>query len=103
MSLRGGRTRRRCIWRAAMREGRWCCAFSLTVIRMSVDQPAEINLMRPGLTAEPLSPEEAEQQQEILKFSAVTALEIGGSSPRRQLTHFNDALVRTLDLPKQGG
>src|SRR5271154_5280770 len=69
--------------------------------RMSVDQPAEINLMRPGLTAEPLSPEEAEQQQEILKFSAVTALQIGGSSPRRQLTHFNDALVRTLDLPKQ--
>jgi dipeptidyl aminopeptidase/acylaminoacyl peptidase len=69
--------------------------------RMSVDQPAEINLMRPGLTAEPLSPEEAEQQQEILKFSAVTALQIGGSSPRRQLTHFNDALLRTLDLPKQ--
>ena len=46
--------------------------------RMSVDQPAEINLMRPGLTAEPLSPEEAEQQQEILKFSAVTALEVVG-------------------------
>ncbi len=25
-------------------------------------------------------------------------LEVGGSSPRRQITHLNDALIRTLDL-----
>jgi dipeptidyl aminopeptidase/acylaminoacyl peptidase len=74
---------------------------TLVAARMSVDQPAEINAMSPGLTAEPLSPEEAEQRQEIEKFSVVTALNLGGSSPRRQLTHLNDALVGMLDLPKQ--
>ncbi len=72
----------------------------LVATRMSVNQPAEINAMSPGLTAEPLSPEEAEQQQEMEKFSVVSALNLGGSSPRRQLTHLNDALVSTLDLPR---
>ncbi len=72
----------------------------LVATRMSVNQPAEIDAMSPGLTAEPLSPEEAEQQQEMEKFSVVSALNLGGSSPRRQLTHLNDALVSTLDLPR---
>ena len=28
-------------------------------------------------------------------------LPVGGWSPRKQITHLNDALLRTLDLPEQ--
>jgi dipeptidyl aminopeptidase/acylaminoacyl peptidase len=74
--------------------------------RMSVDQPAEINAMEPGSTEEPqtaeaVTPEETKQKEEIAKFSALTALGVAGSSPRRQITHLNDALLSTLDLSKQ--
>jgi dipeptidyl aminopeptidase/acylaminoacyl peptidase len=73
--------------------------------RMSVDQPAEINAMEPALTEEPtattVTPEDTKQQEEIAKFSALTALGVAGSSPRRQITHLNDALLSTLDLSKQ--
>jgi dipeptidyl aminopeptidase/acylaminoacyl peptidase len=76
---------------------------NLVATRMSVNQPAEINAMQPGLTeeaqSEASSPEETKQRDEIAKFSIVTTLGLGGWSPRRQITHLNDALVRTLDLP----
>ncbi len=78
---------------------------NLVAMRMSVDQPGEINVMSPGLTEEPQeavgSPEEIARAGEIAKFSVVTNLNVGGSSPRRQITHQNDALVSTLDLAKQ--
>jgi len=74
--------------------------------RMAVNQPAEINVMDPGLTEAPstaaeVTPEEVKQREEIAKFSILAALGVGGSSPRRQITHLNDALVSTLDLSKQ--
>jgi dipeptidyl aminopeptidase/acylaminoacyl peptidase len=78
---------------------------NLVATRMSVDQPAEISAMSPGLTeetqAEAVSPEEAKQTAEIAKFSIVGTLDVGGWSPRRQITHLNDALVSTLDLSRQ--
>jgi dipeptidyl aminopeptidase/acylaminoacyl peptidase len=78
----------------------------LVATRMSVDQPAEINVMEPALTEEPPaqtveSPEEAKRRAEIEKFSILGGLGIAGWSPRTQITHFNDALLRTLDLPQQ--
>jgi dipeptidyl aminopeptidase/acylaminoacyl peptidase len=80
---------------------------NLVATRMSVDQPAEINAIAPGLTeeaqeAEVVSPQEVKQAADIAKFSIVGTLEVGGSSPRRQLTHLNDALLSTLDLSGQG-
>ncbi len=78
---------------------------NLVATRMSVDQPAEINVIAPGLTEEPQpepgSPEEAKQAAEMAKFSIVGTLPVGGWSPRRQITHLNDGLLRTLDLPEQ--
>jgi dipeptidyl aminopeptidase/acylaminoacyl peptidase len=78
---------------------------NLVAARMSVDQPAEINAIAPGLTEEPKgepgSPEEAKRAAEMAKFSIVGTLDVGGSSPRRQITHLNDALLRTLDLSEQ--
>ena len=76
---------------------------NLVATRMSVDQPAEINAIAPALVEEtqeatPVSPEAAKQAAEIAKFSVLGTLEVGGSSPRRQITHLNDALIRTLDL-----
>jgi dipeptidyl aminopeptidase/acylaminoacyl peptidase len=76
----------------------------LVATRMSVDQPAEISVLEPGLTEESHtaeSPEEGKQQDEIAKFSILGTLGIAGSSPRTQITHMNDALLRTLDLPPQ--
>ncbi len=77
----------------------------LVATRMSVDQPAEIDAMEPGLTREPqpvtVSPEQASQDQEMAKFSILQSLGVGGQSPRRQITHLNDALLSTLDLSKQ--
>jgi dipeptidyl aminopeptidase/acylaminoacyl peptidase len=77
----------------------------LVATRMSVDQPAEINMLQPALTEEAQeafgSPEEAKQYAEIAKFSILQTLDLAGSSPRKQITHLNDALLRTLDLPKQ--
>jgi dipeptidyl aminopeptidase/acylaminoacyl peptidase len=76
---------------------------SLAATRMSVDQPGEINVIAPGLTEEShpvdVSPEEEKQKAEIAKFSIVDTLGVAGLSPRRQLTHLNDALLRTLELP----
>ena len=79
---------------------------NLVATRMAVDQPAEINAIAPGLNeetteVEPGSPEEAKRATEISKFSIVGTLPVGGWSPRRQLTHLNDALLRTLDLSEQ--
>ncbi|HWY99851.1 MAG TPA: S9 family peptidase, partial [Edaphobacter sp.] len=78
---------------------------NLVATRMSVDQPAEINAIAPGLTEEPaaetVSPEEAKRAADLAKFSILGTLEVGGSSPRRQLTHLNDGLLSTLDLPAQ--
>ncbi len=73
--------------------------------RMGADHPAEINVMDPGSTEEPSSaadvtPEEVKQRAEIAKFSILTSLGVGGSSPRRQITHLNDALLSMLDLSK---
>jgi dipeptidyl aminopeptidase/acylaminoacyl peptidase len=77
----------------------------LVATRMSVDQPAEINAIAPGLTEEPtaetVSPEEAKRAADLAKFSVLGTLDVGGSSPRRQLTHLNDGLIGTLDLPAQ--
>jgi dipeptidyl aminopeptidase/acylaminoacyl peptidase/outer membrane biosynthesis protein TonB len=79
---------------------------NLVATRMSVDQPAEINAIAPGLTEEAqaveVSPAEAKQAADIAKFSILGTLDVGGSSPRRQLTHLNDALLSTLDLSGQG-
>jgi dipeptidyl aminopeptidase/acylaminoacyl peptidase len=80
---------------------------SLVATRMSVDQPAEINAIAPGLTEEAQavevgSPAEVKEAAEIAKFSILGALDVGGWSPRRQLTHLNDALLSTLDLSGQG-
>ena len=80
---------------------------NLVAMRMSVDQPAEVNAISPALTEEEQaveagSPQEAKQAAEIAKFSILSTLDVGGSSPRRQLTHFNDALLSTLDLSGQG-
>ena len=80
---------------------------NLVATRVSEDQPAEINAIAPGLTEEEQaveagSPAEAKQAADIAKFSIVGTLEVGGSSPRRQLTHLNDALLSTLDLSGQG-
>jgi dipeptidyl aminopeptidase/acylaminoacyl peptidase len=78
---------------------------TLVATRMSVDQPAEINALAPGQTeparTEPLSPEEAKQAADLDKFSILATLDVGGSSPRRQITHLNDALLSTLDLSGQ--
>ncbi|HEX3374177.1 MAG TPA: S9 family peptidase [Edaphobacter sp.] len=79
---------------------------NLVATRMSVDQPGEINAISPALTEEeqPVdagSPQ-AKQAAEIAKFSILGTLDVGGSSPRRQLTHLNDALLSTLDLSGQG-
>jgi dipeptidyl aminopeptidase/acylaminoacyl peptidase len=76
---------------------------NLVATRMSVDQPAEINAIAPGSLeeaqeAENVSPEAAKQAAEIAKFSVLGTLEVGGSSSRRQITHLNDALIRTLNL-----
>jgi dipeptidyl aminopeptidase/acylaminoacyl peptidase len=77
----------------------------LVATRMSVDQPGEINAIAPGLTEEPsaetASPEEAKRAAELAKFSILGTLDVGGASPRRQLTHLNDGLIGTLDLPAQ--
>src|SRR5206468_743883 len=57
----------------------------LVATRMSVDQPAEINVMEPGLTEQSQvaeSPEETKQQTEIAKFSILPTLGIAGWSPR---------------------
>ncbi len=80
---------------------------NLVATRMSVDEPAEINAIAPGLTEEAQaveagSPEETKQAADIAKFSILGTLDVGGSSPRRQLTHLNDALLSTLDLSGQG-
>src|SRR5438270_1334124 len=80
---------------------------NLVATRMSVDQPGEINAISPGLTEEeqPVeagSPQEAKQAADIAKFSIVGTLDVGGSSPRRQLTHLNEALLSRLDLSGQG-
>jgi dipeptidyl aminopeptidase/acylaminoacyl peptidase len=48
------------------------------------------------------SPAEVKEAVEIAKFSILGALDVGGWSPRRQLTHLNDALLSTLDLSGQG-
>jgi dipeptidyl aminopeptidase/acylaminoacyl peptidase len=79
----------------------------LVATRMSVQQPAEINVMEPGSTEElpqeaASSPEETKQRDEIAKFSILQTLGLSGRSARRQITHFNDALLRTLDLSPQG-
>ena len=79
----------------------------LVATRMSVQQPAEINVMEPGSTEEPpqeiaSSPEETKQRDEIAKFSILQTLGLGGRSARRQITHLNDALLNTLDLSPQG-
>jgi dipeptidyl aminopeptidase/acylaminoacyl peptidase len=78
---------------------------NLVATRMSVSQPAEIDAISPDLTRETrqeyLSEEENERSQVVEKFSAVAALGVAGSSPRRQITHLNDALLRGLDLSKQ--
>jgi dipeptidyl aminopeptidase/acylaminoacyl peptidase len=79
---------------------------NLVATRVSVSQPAEINVMSPGLTeeakeAEAVSPEVAKKADEIAKFSIVGTLDVGGWSPRRQITHLNDALLSTLDLSAQ--
>ena len=79
----------------------------LVATRMSVDQPAEINTMEPAQTEEAaaeaitISPEEAKRQEGIQKFSVLQTLGVTGWSPRKQVTHLNDALLGTLDLPKQ--
>ena len=76
----------------------------LVATRMSVDQPAEINVLEPGLTeeAQPVdASEETKQHAEIAKFSILQTLNLAGWSPRTQITHLNDALLRTLDLPEQ--
>src|SRR6202042_1008702 len=73
--------------------------------RMSVSQPAEIDAISPDLTRETrqesLSEEENERSQVVEKFSAVAALGVAGASPRRKITHRNDALLRGIDLSKQ--
>ena len=78
---------------------------NLVATRMTVSQPGEIDAISPDMTRETgratLSPEEIEQAQTIEKFSVVTTLGVAGSSPRRQITHLNDALLRGLDLSKQ--
>ncbi len=78
---------------------------TLVATRMSVDRPAEINALTPGLTeaelSPGLSPEESIQRDDAAKFSVLQALDLGGRSPRRQITHLNDALLSTLDLPAQ--
>src|SRR6202035_4148654 len=60
---------------------------NLVATRMSVDQPAEINAIAPGLTEEAqaveVSPAEAKQAADIAKFSILGTLDVGGSSPRR--------------------
>jgi dipeptidyl aminopeptidase/acylaminoacyl peptidase len=77
----------------------------LVATRMSVDQPAEINAMEPGSTEEAPAPfssaEKAKQDEEIGKLSILDTLGVTGWSPRKQITHLNDALLRTLDLSKQ--
>jgi dipeptidyl aminopeptidase/acylaminoacyl peptidase len=77
----------------------------LVATRMSVDRPAEINALAPGSTqaelSPGLSPEEVIQRDDVAKFSVLQTLELGGRSPRRQITHLNDALLGTLDLPAQ--
>ncbi len=78
----------------------------LVATRMSMDQPAEISVMEPALTEDARAvaagtPEEAKQKEEIAKFSVLQTLGVVGWSPRKQLTHLNDALVSTLDLSKQ--
>jgi len=77
----------------------------LVATRMSVDQPAEINMMQPALTEETQeafgSPEEAKREEDLAKFSILDALGVAGHSPRKQITHLNDALLSTLDLPAQ--
>ncbi len=71
---------------------------ALVATRMSAEQPAEINVLAPGQTeparTEPLSPEEAKQAADLEKFSILGTLDVGGSSPRRQVTHLNDALAQ---------
>jgi acetyl esterase/lipase len=78
---------------------------TMVAVRMSVSQPAEINAIAPGQTEEghpvDASSDEAKQAAEIAKFSVVGTLDVAGWSPRTQITDLNDALVRTLDLPKQ--
>jgi dipeptidyl aminopeptidase/acylaminoacyl peptidase len=76
----------------------------LVATRMSVDQPAEINVMEPAQTEEAqatTSPEDAKGEEDLAKFSALDALGVDGHSPRKQITHLNDAWLNTLDLPKQ--
>ena len=77
----------------------------LVATRMSVDQPAEINVMEPAQTEEPeattVLPDDAKRQEAIAKFSVLPTLEVTGWSPRKQITHLNDALLGTLDLSRQ--
>jgi dipeptidyl aminopeptidase/acylaminoacyl peptidase len=79
---------------------------NLVATRVSVDQPAEVNAISPALTEEEQPVEagspQAKQAAEIAKFSILATLDVGGSSPRRQLTHLNDALLSKLDLSGQG-
>jgi|GEM_PF-6261 len=78
---------------------------NLVATRMTISQPGEIDAISPDMTRETGQetpfPEEIEQAQTIEKFSVVTTLGVAGSSPRRQITHLNDALLRGLDLSKQ--
>jgi dipeptidyl aminopeptidase/acylaminoacyl peptidase len=77
----------------------------LAATRMSVDQPAEINVMEPAQTEEPEAttalPDDAKRQEGIAKFSVLSTLEVTGWSPRKQITHLNDAWLGTFDLSKQ--
>jgi dipeptidyl aminopeptidase/acylaminoacyl peptidase len=77
----------------------------LVATRMSVDQPAEINVIEPAQTEEAQavvdSPEKTKQDEGLAKFSILQTLGVAGWSPRKQITHLNDALLSTLDLPKQ--
>src|ERR1700733_4553211 len=77
----------------------------LVATRMGVDQPAEINAIEPAQTEEPeattVLPDDAKRQEGIAKFSVLPTLEVTGWSPRKQITHLNDALLGTLDLSKQ--
>jgi dipeptidyl aminopeptidase/acylaminoacyl peptidase len=78
---------------------------TLVATRMSVEQPAEIDAMEPGKTEEAQAavdlPDRAKQDEELAKLSVLESLGVAGRSPRRQITHLNDALVGTLNLPKQ--
>jgi len=78
---------------------------TMVAARMSVSQPTEIDAITPGLTEEghvlDPSSDEGRQASEIAKFSIVGTLDVRGWSPRSQVTHLNDAVVRGLDLSPQ--